>query len=260
MQQLKGYVDTHYLKTLATLIGPLKQRSYELIKAQPGHKLLDVGCGPGIDTVKLGQTVGHTGQVFGVDHDAVMIAEADERAMQAGVEAFVRHQRGDAYSLKFDSDWFDGCRSERLFMHLLRPHQALEEMIRVTKSGGRIVIIDPDWGTASMDTEAVKFERQLARLRAERALNNGFSGRLLYRLFKQHHLANISLDIFPLHTTDLILWRYLTRQDEVEEQALREEVCSYQQLESWRASLEQANATGCFFASVNMVLVAGNKP
>lgn len=260
MQQLKGYVDTHYLKTLATLISPLKQRSYELINARPGHKLLDVGCGPGIDTINLSQAVGSAGEVVGVDHDATMIAEANERSTQAGVETFVRHQKGDAYSLDFQSGWFDACRSERLFMHLLQPHLALEEMIRVTKSGGRIVVIDPDWGTASMDTEKVKFERELARLRAERALNNGYSGRLLYRFFKHHNLVNISLDIFPLYTTDLMLWRYLTRQDEVEEQALREEVCSSRELESWRASLEHANATACFFASVNMILVAGSKP
>ena len=257
MSQPKGYVDPHYLQALAGLIKPIKQRSYELMQLQPEQRLLDVGCGPGIDTVVLGQIVGKTGKVIGIDLDATMIAEADMRARQAGVDTFVRHQQGDATSLPFESDWFDACRSERLFMHLLHPDQALQEMIRVTKAGGRLVVADPDWGSVSMDTFELEVERQLARVGAERALNNGYSGRCLFRLFKEHRLTDVSLEIFPLHSTDLALWRYLARQDEVEEKAVADGIYSREDLQHWRTTLQQADRRKVFFASVNMIMISG---
>jgi ubiquinone/menaquinone biosynthesis C-methylase UbiE len=34
---------------------------------------------------------------------------------------------------------FDGCRSQRPFMHLADPQQAVSEIERVTRSGGRVV-------------------------------------------------------------------------------------------------------------------------
>ena len=46
------------------------QRSYVFMQSQPARKILDVGCGPGMDTVALDLIVGSTGQVFGVDYDA----------------------------------------------------------------------------------------------------------------------------------------------------------------------------------------------
>ena len=60
------------------------------MQIQPGHKVLDVGYGPGADTVALSQIVGSTGQVFGVDYDAAMVAEADQQADNSGGRAWVR--------------------------------------------------------------------------------------------------------------------------------------------------------------------------
>ena len=57
---------------------------------QPGHAVLDVGCGPGTDTIVLAGLVGPTGRVVGVDSDAAMIAGADRRAGQAGCYAPAR--------------------------------------------------------------------------------------------------------------------------------------------------------------------------
>ena len=47
------YVDPQYLDAMGQLIKHDKQRTYSLMHLQPGHAVLDVGCGPGIDTLAL---------------------------------------------------------------------------------------------------------------------------------------------------------------------------------------------------------------
>src|SRR5512135_1251731 len=182
MDRPKGYVSPEYLQSVGAFLGHLKQRTYSCMKIREGDAVLDVGCGSGIDTIALARIVGATGQVFGVDHDPEMIAEADQRAQKEGVSAWVRHRQGDATSLPFDTGTFDACRSERLFQHLPDPALVLNEMVRVTKAGGTVVVLDADWGSLSTDTAEVDVERRLSRFDAEQFLKNGFAGRQLYRL------------------------------------------------------------------------------
>lgn len=260
MSQDRGYVDVSYLQTAAELLAPIKQRSYALMHIQPGQRVLDVGCGPGIDTTALGQQVGCKGHVIGVDYDTAMLAAADQYAAQAGVGAWVEHWQGDATALAFDSGQFDACRSERLFMHLSHPERALAEMVRVTRSGGWIVVLDPDWGTFSVDTSEVDIERRLAHFRAERLLHNGYAGRQLYRLFKQSQLLDIALEPFPVHAISYAHIRYLGRLDEVEQQAVATGVITTAELHRWQTYLKHADSSGSCFASLSLIMAAGRKP
>lgn len=101
-----GYVDSSYLQTVGQLLEQWKRRSYELMRAEAGRALLDMGCGPGIDTRALGATVGPSGRIEDVDHDPEMVAEAEQNAVAAGIGAWVRHQQADATALPFpDETW-----------------------------------------------------------------------------------------------------------------------------------------------------------
>ncbi|MHC4192432.1 MAG: methyltransferase domain-containing protein [Planctomycetota bacterium] len=259
MSQPKGYVDPVYLQVIGDFVKHVKERSYALMQIQPGRKVLDVGCGPGIDTISLAALVSSTGQVVGVDYDPAMIAEAEQRAEKAGVSAWVKYEQADVASLPFEPDYFDSSRSERLFQHLLNPEQALSEMTRVTKSGGWIVVLDTDWGTSSVDTLEMDIERRLARIRAERYLNNGYAGRQLYRLLKRQRLENITVELFPLFSTNYAFTRQGSLLNETEREALASGVITSEELQRWCTSLEKADAEGVFFGSVTQIMVAGRK-
>lgn len=259
MAQPKGYVDSEFLRVIGNQLNHIKQRSYALMKIQSGHKLLDLGCGPGTDTILLAPLVGVNGQVIGADYDVDMVAEAEQRAEQAGVNTWVIHKRADAMSLPFENNYFDSCRSERLFQHLLDPAQALSEMARVSKPGGWIVVADTDWGSLSTDSDETDIERRFARFLTESSLHNGYSGRKLYRLFKQQNLADISFEVFPVAITDYVVARYGMQAEKVEQDALDAGVITSEELERWHASLEQSDSEGTYFCSVNVMLLAGRK-
>lgn len=255
-----GYVDPDYLDAAARLASGGKRLSYARMRAVPGTAVLDVGCGPATDTLPLAELVGAGGQVAGVDQDAAMVAEADRRAAAAGVGARVEHHVADATALPFAAGRFDAVRCERLFMHLPDPAGALREMMRVLRPGGRIVVMDTDWGTRSVDTPETELERRMARVLAERCLVNGYSGRRLYGMMIRAGIADPVVDVVPLHVTDYGLWRLLSRLDLAGEIAVREGAMTADQVrrldESWR-SLGEA---GTFFALTNMVMVTGVKP
>ena len=256
----KGYVDTTYLDTVQRLMNDYKRLTYDQMHIKPGHSILDVGCGPGTDTIPLAREVNPSGQVIGVDYDAKMIAEAEQRAQEAGVDAWVIHKCADAIELPFESGYFDACRCERLFQHLHDPVKALYEMVRVTKSGGWIVALDSDWGSLSIDTSEIESERCYVRFFADNMVNNGYSGRQLYRLFKHQGLVDISIQMCGVPFTDYVFIRQILILDRTEHDAIASGAIAHQELNRLHTCWEQANAEGDFFASMSKILVSGCKP
>ncbi|MGN6563545.1 MAG: methyltransferase domain-containing protein, partial [Thermomicrobiales bacterium] len=121
-----------HLDTVAQESTQRKQQVYARLQVREGQRVLDVGCGVGVDTLPLARLVGPAGRVEGVDVDAAAVAEANRRAAAAGMREWVEHQVCDAETLPFADDSFDACHSERVFMHLIRPEAVFAEIVRVT--------------------------------------------------------------------------------------------------------------------------------
>ena len=259
MPNQPGYVNEDYLKAAAELLRSFKQRTYERMQIHSGDWVLDVGCGAGADTVPLTALVGEHGRVIGVDFDRIMLVRARHGAEAAGVEDRVRHICSDATQLPLFSNSFDACRSERLFQHLSHPEIALAEMLRVIKPGGRLVVLDTDHGTWSVDTPEKDIERRLSRFKADHFGHNGYAGRQLYRLFQQAGLKDVTCEIISGYFTNYELVRFMFMLDEVEPAAVKAGVISGEELMRWRASLEGAARGGYFFCSESMVLAVGRK-
>lgn len=106
-----------------------------------GMKVLDVACGPGIVACALAQAGAQIGvQVTGIDLTPAMIEQATQRARSMRVE--VEYQVGHAQNLPFESGCFDRVVTRYSFHHMQDPAIVLEEMVRVCRPGGRIIVID----------------------------------------------------------------------------------------------------------------------
>ena len=256
----KGYVNADYLNAAAALVAGIKQQSFEWMALHAGARVLDLGCGPGTDTVALGRMVGPDGEVHGVDYDVAMVREADLRAKADAVDAWVSHHHASAAALPWPSGYFDACRSERVFQHLLDPERAFDELLRVTKSGGQVVIIDTDWATLTIDTDETDLERRLVQFHAAHMMNNPYSGRHLHRMFCRRGLQDIRLNVHPVFIIEVAVARQILRLDHLAVEALAAGVIDAEESLRWQASLSRAAASGGFFASTNAVLVSGRKP
>lgn len=114
----------------------------------PGKSVLDVGCGFGLETLRLA-ALAKLGRTVGIDKSADFIADARTRAAAAGLS--VEYDVGDAEALPYPDASFDCVRAERLLIYLDDPAKAVAEMKRVAKPGGGIAIIEPDFGTTDIN-------------------------------------------------------------------------------------------------------------
>jgi ubiquinone/menaquinone biosynthesis C-methylase UbiE len=252
-----GYVDSKTLTRLAALTHRLKQRSLEILNIKFGDCVLDLGCGSGIDTITLAQLVGPDGLVVGVDFDDELLREAEKMAQHAGYTEWIKHLIADARSLPCRASCFDASRSDRLFQHVPNASAVLAEMVRVTKPGGRIVVTDADWGTLSIDTPERKIERKICRALPD-LLPNGYMGRELFRLFREHPLTSLEVEVHPIVWKDYETFRRTSLSlPEVDRRLVASGAVSWTEWQRFQNSLEVASRHGCFFASGNMILVAG---
>lgn len=164
----------------------VKRIIMDLLAAETGMHVLDVGCGPGDDARRVADVVGPTGRVVGLDRSPDMISEARRRADGTPVE-FVE---GDAADLEFADASFDRTRAERVFIHLPDPVAALREMVRVTKPGGLVVVSDIDGGTIFTNSSDEELTRELD-LGLTGDLAQGRLGRRLHRYFVEAGLENV---------------------------------------------------------------------
>ena len=255
-----GYVNTNHLDAAAVLVADIKQQSFDRMALKRGARVLDLGCGPGTDTVALGRMVGSHGEVHGVDYDVAMVREADTRARAEKVDGWVSHHHASATALPWPSGYFDACRSERVFQHLFDPERAFDEILRVTKAGGHLVVVDSDWATLTIDTDESELERRLVQFHAAHMMNNPYSGRHLHRMFCRRGLQDIRLIVHPVLITDVAVARHILRLDHLAVEALAAGVIDAGESLRWQASLSRAAASGGFFACANAVLVSGQKP
>jgi SAM-dependent methyltransferase len=118
----------------------MRQSGEELVDSlgiTPGMKVLDLGCGDGTTALPAAK---RGADVLGVDIAANLVAAGNERAKAAGLDN-LRFQEGDASNLTdLDDDSFDFVVSIFGAMFAPRPFDVAEEMVRVTKPGGRIVM------------------------------------------------------------------------------------------------------------------------
>lgn len=111
----------------AAFVPALGNAALDLLAAQPGEEILDLGCGDGALTERLAATGAH---VLGLDSDGAMLATARARGLDV--------VQGDGQALTFDGR-FDAVFSNAA-LHWMPDQAAVAAAVfRALKPGGRYV-------------------------------------------------------------------------------------------------------------------------
>ncbi len=112
-----------------------------LRRIKPGQKVLDVGCGAGVDTLLAALLVGEQGKAVGMEFSPAMTdrAQANKKQSEIGNAAFLN---GSAENLPFRGESFDVAISSGVFNLVVDKERALCEVFRVLKKGGSFQIAD----------------------------------------------------------------------------------------------------------------------
>ncbi|MER6358451.1 methyltransferase domain-containing protein [Streptomyces sp. NPDC001634] len=239
-----------YLDRLATsdLGRSYKRRMLDELDLRAGHRVLDLGCGPGTDLEALAEAVTPAGAVIGVDHDQNMVDAA--RARMTGRDVVdVRH--ADIHDLPMPDHSADRARTDRVLQHVADPLAALGEICRVLRPGGRLVMGEPDWETLAVDHPDSDLTRAYTRHVAEQVVRNAAIGRQLPRLatesgFTVPTVIPVTPVFRDVQAADKILGLERTSRRAVEADYFTDDA-----VEAWLSHLRQ----GPFFAAVTFYIV-----
>lgn len=252
-----GFVRVLDTLTALDFIRAYKQRTFELLSVQPGDRVLDLGCGTGDDVQALARLVGPSGRVVGVDRSETLIAEARERVQ--GTALPVAFQVADAYALPFPDADFDVCRADRLFHHLEHPRQAFGELLRVTRSDGRVLLFEPDFETAIVDAPNRALTRRLLNFFCD-GYRDGWMGRRLLGLFREAGLTEIVVEPVTVLLTDLSQANAVLALEDTVARATAEGTVDEAAGAAWLDGLRSASEQCRFFAAITAFIVIGRKP
>lgn len=167
---------------------------------------------------------------------------------------------GDAHALPFDATSFDGAWADRTFQHLVDPVTALGEMVRLTAPGGRVVVVDPDYGTQVVSVPDQQLARRVLDFRADRVIRNGrLAQQMPPRLFAHAGLDDVQVEAVPIVVRDptaldnglgLRDWAGFAHQHGL---IVADEV------RAWTAALDEAAATDCFRYAFSLFITVGRK-
>jgi ubiquinone/menaquinone biosynthesis C-methylase UbiE len=129
---------------LVNLIGRNEQTRGELVRRaqiEPGHQVLDLGCGTGSLSVLIAQR--HPGaSLVGLDPDSKALARATAKAARAGVA--IRFEQGFGDALPCADASLDRVLSSLVLHHLTREEKlaTFRDVRRVLRPGGSLHVLD----------------------------------------------------------------------------------------------------------------------
>lgn len=204
----------HHPNPMVRLVEGLRvRRLLQLLAVQPGHQVLEVGCGAGNILDRI-----HGARLFGADLSTALLDKARRRLGTRAelVEAF-------AESLPYESGRFDRVYCSEVLEHVVDPVAVLREMRRVIRPDGRAVISFPNEGLIDRVKDGLrrvglwrlfsggKGEYQASERMTDEwhlhELNPASVGESIAELFSVAEVAQVPSRWFPLRHVMLLLPR-----------------------------------------------------
>jgi len=182
----------------------------ETLEPRAGERILDVGCGVGTADVRLGQLGISQVKLFGVDLLVPRVREAVASARAHNLQ--VGFAAADVCKLPFKNHAFDSTFCVAVLQHIRELSAAVEQFARVTKPGGRVLVVEPDnaarYWYSSSDLGARAFDLATRFFTALERSGGGDTtdaavGPKISTLFERHGIEPVEIRLFPVSLSRL---------------------------------------------------------
>jgi arsenite methyltransferase len=232
----------------------------EVLKAlelRQRERVLDIGSGPGLLAYDMAALVGSDGRVCGIDTSEDMLTMSRKRCAD---QPWTEFQKADATNPPYPSDSFDAAVSTQVYEYVADIPAALAELCRVTRPGGRVVVMDTDYGSLVIHTADEARMRRVLSAWNEHFVHAGLP-RTLSRHLRDAGFAIRHRDVIPMFNPEYhentfgkgvlgIMASF----------AVGRKGVSRQEAEAWLAEFPELGTQGEFFFSLNRYLFVADKP
>lgn len=264
MTSVQSFDDTASRKLEAVYQTPdviaQRHRSLTVLEPREGERIVDIGSGPGLLMADLAAVVGPSGHVTGLEISDSMLAVARRRFAGLPTADRITLVKGDAAALPFPDESFDAATSTQVYEYVPDVGQALAELYRVLRPGGRALILDTDWASIVWNaTDQARMDRVVAAWIgrfADPHLPRSLSRRLRDAGFhiRQRHtlvLLNPEYDPNTYSAANIsIMADFVTSRHDL----------TPEEVQAWQQDLIQLAAEGRYFFSLNRYLFLADKP
>lgn len=119
---------------------PARVRAIEQLGLRPGDRVLDIGCGTGLNHDPLSDRIGPSGKIVGIDASSAMLAQARRRSVATDVE-LIEADAGDLRSAVGDRT-FDAVISTYALSIISDWTVAWDQALAMLAAGRRAAVVD----------------------------------------------------------------------------------------------------------------------
>jgi ubiquinone/menaquinone biosynthesis C-methylase UbiE len=229
-----------FLDRMAVVRASTKAMLIELLEIRAGQLILDVGCGAGHDLVAIAEA---GGRPFGVDPSRRMLAVSVRRCPTAWLV------QADGTSLPIAEATLDGCRIERVLVHLSDPALVLAEVARVLRPDARVAVFEPSPATLSVKGTTAPAAAALARSIRDR-FRQPLAGQQLGKWLRDTGFSSVSTH---QETRSYNNMEDLTKSmsvDAIWQHAVDADLITPVEVRKWYGEMARRAAEGAFVASM----------
>jgi demethylmenaquinone methyltransferase/2-methoxy-6-polyprenyl-1,4-benzoquinol methylase len=104
--------------------------------------ILDIATGTGDIAIEISRKDNQRRKIFGLDFSQPMIKRAQRKILDKGLTQTITLSLGDALALPFRDSIFSASMIAFGLRNIVKKEQALSEMVRVIKKGGKVIILE----------------------------------------------------------------------------------------------------------------------
>jgi SAM-dependent methyltransferase len=165
------------------------------LELKPGHRVLDVGSGPGHTTFELARRVTPGGKVTGVDINEEFVARSKARSREHAVNIDFVHAAFPP--LPFPDSSFDRVFCKNVLEYVDSAADTVAEMARVAAPAAIVAATDSDWDMIALDIgdDGRELSNRVLAAAKSIAIREPRIGRLLRGIFIGAGLAEVRTEI-----------------------------------------------------------------